>query len=75
MNIVILDAYSVNPGDIDWEPIGAFGNLTIYDHTPPELIGERIASANAVFTNRARLGEAEFLQAPDLRFLCLFATG
>jgi len=75
MNIVILDAYSVNPGDIDWEAIGAFGNLTIYDHTPPELIGERIASANAVFTNRARLGEAEFSVAPDLRFLCLFATG
>ncbi len=75
MNIVILDAYSVNPGDIDWEPIGALGTLTVYDHTPPELIGERIASANAVFTNRARLGEAEFSQAPNLRFLCLFATG
>jgi len=75
MNIVILDAYSVNPGDIDWEPIRAFGSLTIYDHTPPEQIGERIANAEAVFTNRARLGEDEFSKAPDMRFLCLFATG
>jgi len=75
MNIVILDAYSVNPGDIDWAPIGALGNLTVYDHTPPERIGERIANADAVFTNRVRLGEAEFSQAPNLRFLCLFATG
>ena len=75
MNIVILDAYSVNPGDISWEPIRAFGNLTVYDHTPPEQIGERIRQADAVFTNRARLGEAEFSQASNLRFLCLFATG
>jgi glycerate dehydrogenase len=75
MNIVILDAYSVNPGDIDWEPIRAFGSLTIYDHSPPEQIGERIANADAVFTNRARLGEEEFSKAPNMRFLCLFATG
>jgi len=75
MNIVILDAYSVNPGDIDWEPIRAFGSLTIYDHTPPEQIGERIANADAVFTNRARLGEEEFSKALNMRFLCLLATG
>ena len=75
MNIVILDAYSVNPGDIDWAPIRAFGALTIYDHTPREQIAERIREADAVFTNRARLGEEEFAQAPNLRFLCLFATG
>ena len=75
MNIVILDAYSVNPGDIDWEPIRFFGELTIYDHTPPELISERIREADAVFTNRARLGKREFESAKNLRFLCLFATG
>ncbi len=75
MNIVILDAYSVNPGDISWDPIRAFGNLSVYDHTPPELIAERIREADAVFTNRARLGEAEFSGAERLRFLCLFATG
>lgn len=75
MNIVILDAYSVNPGDISWDPIQAFGNLTVYDHTPPEQIAERIREADAVFTNRARLGEAEFSGAKCLRFLCLFATG
>ena len=75
MNIVILDAYSVNPGDIDWKPIRAFGALTIYDHTPHELIAQRICEADAVFTNRARLGEEVFEKAPKLRFLCLFATG
>ena len=75
MQIVILDAYSVNPGDIDWGPIRELGELTIYDHTTPDQIAERLKSADAAFTNRARLGEAEFSQAPNLRFLGLFATG
>ena len=75
MNIVILDAYSVNPGDIDWEPIRKSGELRAYDETPPERIGERIRHADAVFTNRAELGETAFSQAPNLRFLGLFATG
>ena len=76
MNIVILDAYSVSPGDIGWERLGAFGNLTVYDYTPPELIGERIARQQTPSSPTARgSGEAEFSQAPNLRFLCLFATG
>ena len=68
MNIVILDAYSVNPGDIDWTPIGRFGTLTAYDHTPPEQIANRLQNADTVFTNRVRLGEKEFSTAPKLRF-------
>jgi len=75
MNIVILDAYSVNPGDIDWAPIQAFGDLTVYEHNAPEQIEERLRHADAAFTNRARLGEVEFSLAPNLRFLGLFATG
>ena len=75
MNIVILDAYSVNPGDIDWSPIAQFGELRVYDYTPPELIGERLKDADIAFTNRGRLGEAEFSAAPKLRFLGIFATG
>ena len=75
MQIVVLDAFSFNPGDIDWEPIERFGHLTVYMNTPPELIGERLKNADIAFTNRARIGEAEFSAAPNLRFLGLFATG
>ncbi len=75
MNIVILDAYSVNPGDIDWEPIRKFGELTVYDCTVPEQMAERLKNADVVYTNRERFGEAEFSQAPRLRFLGIFATG
>ena len=40
-----------------------------------KYVAERLKNADAAFTNRARLGEAEFSQAPNLRFLGLFATG
>ncbi len=75
MNIVILDAFSVNPGDIDWSPIERFGSLTVYDATPVEEIATRIKDADVVLTNRGRLGEQVFSAAPKLRFLGLFATG
>lgn len=75
MQIVVLDAYSLNPGDIGWESIERFGQVTIYSDTPPEQIAERLEHADVAFTNRARIGEAEFAAAPKLRFLGLFATG
>jgi glycerate dehydrogenase len=75
MEIVVLDAYSVNPGDISWGPIERFGHMTIYDHTPPEQIAERLLHADVAYTNRGRLGEVEFAAAPNLQFLGVFATG
>lgn len=75
MKIVILDAYSVNPGDIDWAPIAQFGELTVHNYTPPELMRERMQDADIVLTNRGRLGENEFSAAPKMRFLGVFATG
>ena len=75
MEIVVLDAYSVNPGDISWAPIDRFGHLTVYEETPPEQIPQRLKHADFAFVNRARMGEAEFATAPNLRFLGLFATG
>lgn len=75
MEIVFLDAYSFNPGDVGWEMFEEPGHVTAFDPTPPEQIAERIASADAVFTNRCRLGEAEFSAAPKLRFLKLTSDG
>ena len=30
MNIVILDGYTLNPGDLSWAAMQALGNCTIY---------------------------------------------
>ncbi len=75
MNIVILDAFTVNPGDIDWAPISRLGTLSVYDNTPEKEIADRLRDADIVFTNRDQIGEAEFSAAPNMKFLGLFATG
>ena len=41
MNIVELDGYAANPGDLSWEALKAFGNLTVYPRTAPEDVVER----------------------------------
>ena len=73
--IVILDGYSVNPGDLSWDGIAAQGHLTVYDRTPADKIAERIGNAEAVFTNKAVI-TAEILDAcPNLKFIGELATG
>ena len=42
MKIVVLDGYTLNPGDISWEGMEALGEVTVYDRTKPEEVVERI---------------------------------
>ena len=35
MNIVILDGYTANPGDLSWKPLEQLGSLTVYERTAP----------------------------------------
>ena len=41
MKIVNLDGYTTNPGDLSWDQFKKYGDLTVYDRTPPELVIER----------------------------------
>lgn len=75
MNIVILDGYTVNPGDLSWEGLEKFGNLTVYDRTPADKTIERIKDAQAVFTNKVVIGRKIIEQLPKLRFIGVLATG
>lgn len=75
MKIVILDGYTENPGDLGWEQIGRFGELTVYDRTPGPEIAPRIGDADVVFTNKTPLGPDTLASCPDLKFICVLATG
>ena len=50
MKIVILDAYTANPGDLDWEAFNELGHLQIYDRTSEEAVIENAADAEIVLT-------------------------
>lgn len=75
MNIVILDGYALNPGDLSYDCLRQFGELTVYDRTAPEELIARAMDADAVLTNKVVLGEAEMAQLPRLRYIGVQATG
>lgn len=75
MNIVVLDGYALNPGDLNWEGIIELGNCTIYDRTSPELLVERAINADAIFTNKVVLNKEIIEQLPNLKFIGVLATG
>jgi glycerate dehydrogenase len=73
--IVVLDGYTTNPGDLDWAPLAAFGELEVFDRTPEPLIVERVGDAPYVLFNKAAM-TAEILTAlPALRYVGVLATG
>jgi len=75
MNIVILDGYTLNPGDQDWAPVNALGKVTVYDRSSPEQIIERAIDADAVLVNKVVLNESILSQLPKLKYIGVCATG
>ena len=75
MNIVILDAYTSNPGDLSWEKFEALGNLTVYDYTPNDKIVERCKDADAVIDNKVVITREIIEQLPKLKYIGMLSTG
>ena len=77
MKIVVLDGFTENPGDLSWDALAAFGELTVYDRTPDDdaEILRRIGDAEAVFTNKCPLRRAVIEACPNLGLISVLATG
>jgi len=75
MNIVILDGYTENPGDLSWQGFEALGNLTVYEHTRPEEILPRMHNAEIVLTNKTPVTRQSMDACPNLRYIGVLATG
>lgn len=73
MKIVILDAYTENPGDLSWKALEQFGELTVYDRTPMndevEII-RRINYAEIVLTNKTPINARVIDACPSMKFIC-----
>ena len=75
MNIVVLDGFTANPGDLSWDELKAFGNVTVYDRTSPSETVARAAEADVVLTNKVVVGRKEMEQMPHLIYIGVLATG
>lgn len=74
-SIVVLDGYTLNPGDLSWEPLTALGRCAIYERTDPRDILSRAAQAEVVLTNKTPLSRETLAALPKLRFVGVLATG
>jgi len=75
MKIVILDGYTLNPGDLDWGPIRELGECVVHDRTPPGQVVERSRGADVVLTNKVAIGPDALDALPGLRLIAVTATG
>lgn len=75
MKIVMLDAYTTNPGDLSWDNFNVLGELTVYDRTPSEKIIERAKDADIIITNKTPITKDIIDALPNLKFIALMSTG
>lgn len=75
MRIVVLDGYTLNPGDLSWEGFKEIGEIEIYDRTPVDKVVSRCQGAEIVLTNKTPLNEEFFSSMSNLRYVGVLATG
>lgn len=75
MNIVVLDGYTLNPGDLNWAALEALGATQVFDRTPPAEVATRAADAEIALTNKTVLSAEAIARLPKLRYIGVLATG
>lgn len=75
MHIVILDGYTLNPGDLSWDGFRELGALTVYDRTPEDQVLQRSLEAEILITNKTHLDASMIEQLPRLKYIGVLATG
>ncbi|MBU0472723.1 MAG: D-2-hydroxyacid dehydrogenase [Bacteroidetes bacterium] len=75
MNIVVLDGFTLNPGDLSWAELEKLGNLKVYDRTEANLTIERSKDAEIVITNKTVITDSLISQLPNLKYVGVLSTG
>lgn len=76
MKIVILDGSTLNTGDLSFDCLNAFGEVTVYPLTDSEEETiRRIGSSQIVLTNKVPISQAVLDACPEIRLICVLATG
>ena len=75
MNIVVLDGYGLNPGDLSWKEMETLGELKVYDRTSPSELLARSKNAEVLITNKTLITADDMEALPKLRYVGVLATG
>lgn len=75
MKIVIVDAYTLNPGDLSWDKISTLGEIEIFDRSTDAELIDRCIDANIVLTNKVSFNKELIEKLPNLKLIAVTATG
>ena len=75
MKIVVLDGYTLNPGDLNWDGLRKYGEVIVYDRTPADKVVDRIGDAEVVFTNKTPITKETFEACRSIKYIGVLATG
>ncbi len=75
MKIVVLDGYTLNPGDISWDGFKALGEFKVYDRTHDNELLDFIGDADVVITNKIPITRATLDAKPNIKYIGVLATG
>ncbi len=78
MKLVVLDGYTENPGDLSWDCLKEFGEVTVYDrtsYTESPRIAEVLGDADIAITNKTPISQKTIDACPNLKLIAVLATG
>lgn len=75
MKIVVLDGFTLNPGDLSWESLEKLGTVTVYERTTEAEIAARIGDAEIVLTNKTPISKETLALCQQLKYIGVLATG
>ena len=75
MKIVVLDGYTLNPGDLSWNGLELIGDVKVYERTSEHEVLERINDVDIVFTNKTPISRAVFEKVRKVKYVGVLATG
>lgn len=75
MNIVVLEGYVNNPGDLSWDALKQYGTVTVYDRTSRDELAARVADADVAVSSKVHWDAEALSWAPNLKLIALTSTG
>jgi glycerate dehydrogenase len=75
MTMVVLDGFTLNPGDLSWEGLKSLGHCEIHDRTAPNELAQRTADKEILLTNKTILNAEAIGSLPRLKYVGILATG
>jgi glycerate dehydrogenase len=75
MKIVVLDGFTLNPGDLSWDALSALGECTVYDRTSPDQTVTRASGHEIVLTNKVILSAEVLAGLTEVKYIGVLATG